>query len=214
MDEKVLSEFKEKFHTVVDEEASSSETESLEPGELKSPPPETSKPSPVPESSKPKVEPKPAMASPPSPLISLANKSLTKGIITLPIVGSCTEKYESLFHGSQTIYKIAPALPTPVAIPGTEPDTKKKADSSNEKEKSASLKKTVADRRTRSRSRDNTRRRRSGSFIKGSGGFIRKGKFKLISMDSYRGRGRNNRGGRGGISRHPGSRFRPATAQE
>lgn len=216
----MLSEFKEKFHTVVDEEAESSETESLEPGELKSPPPETTKPSPAPETPKPKVEPKP-IASPPSPLISLANKNFTKGIVTLPIVGSCTEKYESLFHGSQTIYKIAPDLPAPVAIPAPQTQTsesetpsKKKADVSNEKEKNVSSKKTPADSRTRSKSREKNKRRRSGSIIKGSGGFIRKGKFKLIPMDNYRGRGRNNRGGRGGISRHPSSRFRPATAQE
>lgn len=233
-EKKVLSDFKEKFNRFVEEDEAS-EAESLEPGELKSPiPSEQSKPSPVadppeklkipaPPSTK-VVEPKqhqhapPQMSSPPSPLMPLANTSLTKGIITLPIVGSCTEKYESLYHGSQTIYKIAPApaLPTTAAIPAPSAESetsRKKADAASyEKDKSGSSKK--IERRTRSKSRE-SRRRRSGSIIKGSGGFIRKGKFKLISMDSYRGgRGRNNRYGRGGLSRHPSSRFRPATAEE
>ncbi|KAL5291692.1 hypothetical protein ACFFRR_010849 [Megaselia abdita] len=219
---KVLIEFKEKFNPFVEEDEAS-EAESLEPGELKSPiPSETSKPSPSPVIEKVKPSPKvesnknvhPPLSSPPSPLISLARKNLTKGIITLPVQGSCTEKYESLFHGSQTIYKIAPALPVSVVIPAPSAETetpKKKADA--DKEKSGSSKKTER-KSSRSKSRDG-RRRRSGSIIKGSGGFIRKGKFKLISMESYRGgRGRNNRFGRGAMSRHPSSRFRPATAED
>lgn len=220
---KVLSEFKEKFHPFVEDEAS--ETESLEPGELKSPSPvappveieieKKSMPTPT-EKPLPKPEKKPIQkpASPsrmPSPLIPSLNKSLT---LTIPVSGGRLESYENMYHGQATIYKMAPALPTPKVIPSESESKKKTADTeSTDKEKSGSSKK--AEKRTRSRSRDD-RKRRSGSIIKGSGGFIRRGKFKLLSLDSYRSqRGRNARGGgRGGISRHPSSRFRPATAEE
>lgn len=217
MNEKVLNEFKDKFNPFVDDEVS--ETESLEPGELKSPePPEKFKPSP-------KISPKreivkkpspPPISKIPSPLMQSLNKDLIKKIGTTPIAGSSTHKYETMFHGPALIYKIAPDLPPAInaADLAELESVRKKAELESKNKEKASSSSKKAEKRPRSRSKERKNRRRSGSIIKGSGGFIRKGSFKLVPLDSVRGRGRNNRNARGGLSRHPSSRFRPATAQE